>query len=204
MQIEIDGVQLPRRLDAVNHHLGDAFECILCHMRGGTGGAGNGRHQFPAVDVSLLDKACQSDIDMAHDLEHLGTLGHRRPAAAMHEIVIIRLRRREGVGLVQKAANGDTGHLSISVHCSRVTLDSFSERYEFGNGMRVPHGEEALLRRLEPGEGGDSDPSRRGEDAAPQDEAGTATGRKLAKSHSRPGAASSSARVYATCGFVWT
>ena len=58
----------------------------------------------------LFDKACQSDIDVAHDLEHVGALCHRRPAAAMHEIVISRLRRREGVGLVQKAANGDTGH----------------------------------------------------------------------------------------------
>ena len=48
------------------------------------------------------------------DLEHVGALRHRRPAAAMHEIVISRLRRREGVGLVQKAANGDTGHISVS------------------------------------------------------------------------------------------
>ena len=117
MQIEIDGIQWPCRLDAVNHHFGYAFERIFCHMRGGTGGAGDGRHQFPAIGFCLLDKACQSDIDVAHDLEHIGTPCHRRPAAAMHEIVIIRLRRREGVGLVQKAANGDTGHISISGNC---------------------------------------------------------------------------------------
>src|SRR5258708_10002670 len=32
----------------------------------------------------------------------------------MEEIVIGRVRRREGVGLVQEAANGDTGHQEVS------------------------------------------------------------------------------------------
>jgi len=38
--------------------------------------------------------------------------------------------------------------------------------------MRIPHGEEAHLRRLEPWGAHVAYPSRRGEDAAPQDEVG--------------------------------
>ena len=71
------------------------------------------------------DKAGQADIDVAHGLEHVGALRHRRPAAAMHEVVIGRLRRCEGVGLVQEAANGDTGHqVCLSQYSARLTLDS--------------------------------------------------------------------------------
>jgi hypothetical protein len=33
----------------------------------------------------------------------------------MHKVVISRLRRRDGVGLVQEAANGDAGHSSVSI-----------------------------------------------------------------------------------------
>ena len=79
-------------------------------MRRGAGAAGDGRHQFPAIGFRRLDKAGEADIDVAHHLEHVGAMRHRRPAAAMHEIGIGRLGRREGVGLVQEAANGDTGH----------------------------------------------------------------------------------------------
>ena len=39
--------------------------------------------------------------------EHRLAFGQRRPAAALHEFVVCRLGRREGIGLVQKSANGD-------------------------------------------------------------------------------------------------
>ena len=81
----------------------------------GTGAAGDRRHQLPAVGFGRLDEAGEPDIDVAHDLEHVGALRHRRPAAAMHEIGIGRLGRREGVGLVQEAANGDAGHQYVSI-----------------------------------------------------------------------------------------
>ena len=125
MQIEIDRIERPRRLDAVDHHLDDALKGVLGYMRRRAGAAGNGRHQLPAVGLGRVDKAGQPDIDVAHHLEHIGALRHRRPAAAMHEVGIGRLRRREGVGLVQEAANGDTGHqfgLGQSVRARDVRL----------------------------------------------------------------------------------
>ncbi len=110
VQIEIDRIQWPGGGDAIDHDLDDAFVGIPGHVRARGGGTGNGRNQLPAIDLGLLDKASQADIDVAHDPEHIGALRHRRPAAAMHEIIVSRLRRREGVGLVQEAANGDTDH----------------------------------------------------------------------------------------------
>jgi len=110
VQIEINGIERSGGPDAVDHHRDDALERILGHMGRGTGSTEDGRHQLPAVVFCLLDKARQPDIDVAYGAQHIRSLHHRRPAAAMHEIGIERLRRREGVGLVQEAANGDTGH----------------------------------------------------------------------------------------------
>ena len=79
-------------------------------MRRWAGGCGDRRNQLPAVGFRFLDEAGKADIDLAHDLEHVGAVRHRRPAAAMDEIVIGRLGWRKSVGLVQKGANGDAGH----------------------------------------------------------------------------------------------
>src|SRR5258708_29542290 len=92
-------------------------------MRRWAGATRDGRHHLPALSLRLFDKSRQPDIDVAHDLEHVSALRHCRPAAAMHEAVISRLRGREGVGLVQEAANGDTGHqFCLDYVCA--TLDS--------------------------------------------------------------------------------
>ena len=72
VQVEIDGVERSRRLDAVDHHLDDALKGILGHMRRGAGAAGNRRHHLPALGFRRFDKAGQPDIDVAHDLEHVG------------------------------------------------------------------------------------------------------------------------------------
>src|SRR5207249_8993996 len=64
------------------------------------------RSHLPTIGLRLFDKSRQADIDVAHFHEQLRALRHRRPAAAMHKILVGRFRRREGVGLVQKAANG--------------------------------------------------------------------------------------------------
>ena len=110
VQIEIDGVERPGGFDAVDHHLDDALIGILGDMRRRTGAAGDRRNQLPAIGLRRFDESGQSHIDTAHHLEHVGAQRHRRPAAAMHEIGIGRLGRRESVGFVQEAANGDTGH----------------------------------------------------------------------------------------------
>ncbi|OIQ71875.1 hypothetical protein GALL_465060 [mine drainage metagenome] len=110
VQIQIHSIDPAGILDAVHHHPGDTLIGVFRHMGRGTGGAEDCRHQFPASGFRLIDKAGQPDIDVAHGLEHVGPLRHRRPATAMHEIGIGSLRRRKGVGLVQEAANGDTGH----------------------------------------------------------------------------------------------
>jgi hypothetical protein len=110
VQIEIDGIDRPRRSDAVDHLFHDAFEGIVGDMRRGDRGRRDRRDQLPAIGFGRLDEAGQPDIDSAHHLEYVGAVRHRRPASAVNEIVIGRLGRRERIGLVQKGANGDTGH----------------------------------------------------------------------------------------------
>ncbi len=117
VQVEIDAIDRPGRGDAVDHVLDDPLEGVLRHMcRRGRPGRDR-RHQLPTIGFRRLDKTGKAGIDLAHDLEHLGAARHRRPAAAMHEVVVSCLRRCEGVGLVQEAANGNTGH--------QVGLDTF-------------------------------------------------------------------------------
>ena len=115
VQVEIDRIERAGIGDAVDHHLDDALERIPGDMGRGTGAAGDRRHQLPAIGFGGFDKAGEADIDLAHHLEDVGAVRHRRPAAAMDEIGIGRLRRREGIGLVQEAADGDTGHQEVSV-----------------------------------------------------------------------------------------
>ena len=110
VQIEIDGIDRPSRSDAVDHLFHDAFEGIVGDMRRWDRGRRDRRHQFPAIGFGRLDEAGEADIDLAHHLEDFGPMRHRRPAAAMDEIVIGRLGWREGIGLMQKGANGDAGH----------------------------------------------------------------------------------------------
>ena len=114
VQIEIDGIERPSRPDAVDHDLDDTLERIPGYMCGRAGAARDGRHHLPAIGFRLCDKTRQADIDIAHGPEHFGALRHGRPTAAMHEVIIGRLRRRKGVGLVQEAADGDTGHLFLN------------------------------------------------------------------------------------------
>jgi hypothetical protein len=110
VQVEVDGVEPAGRGDAVDHHLCDALEGILLNVRRRGCSGEDGRHQLPIPSLGLFDKSRQADIDVAHDPEHISALRHRWPAAAMHKIFKSRLGRREGVGLVQKTANGDAGH----------------------------------------------------------------------------------------------
>ncbi len=114
VQVEIDSIEPTGAGDAVHHHLDDALEGILGDMRRGARAAGNRRHHLPAIGLRLRDKTCKSGIHVAHRLQNGGTLRHPGPAAAMHEVGIGGLGRREGVGLVQERANGDTGHQGVS------------------------------------------------------------------------------------------
>ena len=153
MQVEIDGVELARGGDAVGDDLRDALEGVFRHMRRRRRAAGHGRHQIPALRFGRFDEAGEADIDAAHDLQHVGAEGHRRPAAAMHERLVGRLGGSERIGFVQEAADGNAGH----------------DAYSTQSGDGCQSGEAAV--------------------------SPNATGRKFAKSHPRPGAASSSARV---------
>jgi hypothetical protein len=125
VQIEIDAVDGAGGLDAVDDGLGDALIGVLCDVGRRACRAPDRRHQLPAFRFRRRHKTGHADIDVAHPLEQPGAVRHRRPAAAPHERVIDRLGRREGVGLVQEAANGDTGHrCCLSEGCARITLDS--------------------------------------------------------------------------------
>jgi len=119
VQVEIDRIERAGACDAVDHLRDDAFERVFGHVGRGAGAAGNRRYHLPAVRGGLLGEACKPDIDLFHDLEHIRPVRHRRPAAAMHEIGIGRLGRRESVGLVQEAADGDAGHLFSLGQCFR-------------------------------------------------------------------------------------
>ena len=149
MQIEIDAVNRAGRRKSVEQHRNDAFECIFRDMRRRRRTAGDGRRKLPAFCLSRLDKPRKAEIDAAHDLEKAGTLRHRQRAAALYESLVRGLGWSEGVGLVQKAADGNTCHQSSTSHQVGVAPVA----------------------------------------------AVAATGRKLAKSHPRPGAASISMRV---------
>ncbi|MGY4596467.1 hypothetical protein ACVWXL_004213 [Bradyrhizobium sp. GM22.5] len=110
VQIEIDGVDRAGGCNAIDHDLHDALEGVLGDMRRRARAAGNRRNEFPAMGLGAVDETGEADIDAAHPLQHVGTLRHRRPAAAVLEVRERRLRRSEGVGLVQEAADGDTCH----------------------------------------------------------------------------------------------
>src|SRR5258708_3897799 len=141
-------------------------------VRGGAwgGGAQDGGTTRPAFRSRRRHKTRHADIDVAHFLEQLRALQHRRPSAALHERVINRFRRREGIGLVQEAANGDTGHrFCLSQLFVRVTLDS-----SLRGAQATKQSSLAWLRAI----------SGLLYDVAP---AASATRRKVAKSHPRPG-----------------
>ena len=140
MQIEIDRIERAGGRNAIDHYLDDALKRILGDMGGGGGATGDGRHHLPAIGFGGFDKARQPDIDLAHDLEHVGAFGHRWPAAAMHEIVKGRLRRRKGVGLVQETANGDAGHQS--------SLGRSFHARELAPSLRKAQAREAIASRM--------------------------------------------------------
>ena len=110
VQVEIYRVELSGRLDTVDHDFDDALERILGDMRRWARAAGDGGDQLPAFGVGLFDEAGEADIDATHHLEDVGADRHRRPPTAMHERLPGRLGGRKGVGLVQEATDGDTGH----------------------------------------------------------------------------------------------
>src|SRR6476659_2484358 len=56
MQVEVDGVELSRRRDAVDHYPDDALIGILCDMRRRARATGDCRYQFPAFCVGGLDE----------------------------------------------------------------------------------------------------------------------------------------------------
>ncbi len=163
VQIEIDGVDRAGGLDAIDDHFGDAFIGILCDVRRRACGAPDGRHQLPAFRLRRRHETCHADIDVAHFLEQLRAHRHRRPSTTLHKRVIGRLGRREGVGLVQEAADGDAGHyrsrlivrgrdvrLAIARSASDEAIHSRMAASCFWIALSAPHGEEAHLRRLEP------------------------------------------------------
>ena len=72
VQIEIDRIERAGGRDAVDHHFGDALEGIPGDMGARDWRGGDRRHQFPAIGFGVFDKAGESDIDVAHDLEDIG------------------------------------------------------------------------------------------------------------------------------------
>lgn len=110
VQVKIDRIERTGGRDAVDHDLHNAFERVPGDMRRRACTAGDRRNELPAIGFGAVDETGQADIDAAHHLQHAGALRHRRPAAAMLEVLKRRLRRSEGVGLVQEAAEGDTCH----------------------------------------------------------------------------------------------
>jgi hypothetical protein len=137
VQIEINSIDRSGRSDALDHLLHDAFEGIVGDMRRWDCGRRDRRDQLPAIGFGRLDEAGKADIDVAHDLEHIGAMRHRRPASAMDEIVIGRLGWRERVGLVQKGANGDAGHsVSRPMLFVEGTLSASSWQAQAGEQFR--------------------------------------------------------------------
>ena len=126
-------------------------------------------------------KPARPTLMLAHHPEHVGALSHRRPAAAMNEVVVCRLRRREGVGLVQEAANGDAGHQfsRSTVRMQDVSLGAARSASDEAIPFCMPRRRSRLLRctrrlRLCGSAAGDRDRAKIGE-------VPTASGRRVQK-----------------------
>ena len=110
VQVEINPVERQRGRDARDQIVSDRLERLCRDMGRGAGCAPQRRQQGPAGSLARLDEARCADIDVVHAGEDVLAPRQRRPAAALDEGVHAGLARREGVGLVQEAAEGYTRH----------------------------------------------------------------------------------------------
>ena len=107
VQIEEQAVEGKRRGDRANETPRYVFEGVLGDMGRGKGGAPECRNKRPAPPLGFLDEAANRHIDVSGRLDDSVALQKRRPEVAMLEGAKISHRRREGVGFVQEAADGN-------------------------------------------------------------------------------------------------
>ena len=110
VQVEIDGIAVAQAREVFEDLAGDTLIGLFGDLgRGGRLGPAQGQ-QLVAALARPLDEAGDRQVDACDRLDERRPAGQARPSATPCEVLEGRLRRREGVGLVLKAADRDPRH----------------------------------------------------------------------------------------------
>jgi hypothetical protein len=107
VQIEVDRLQLGSLSQSAANQIGHALESVARYVAARFGGAPAQRVQLMAGALRRIDKSAQRDIEPGHGLDQCFTDGESRPAVGAFESLERRQVRREGIGFVLEAADGD-------------------------------------------------------------------------------------------------
>ena len=115
VEIEVDRVDPLRPFEILQNLARDPLEGVLRHLRRRLGRGPGERLQLMPQRAGLVSETGNGDVHPGHGLEQTLPSAQRRPATAFGEGPIGGLGRREGVGLVLEAADGDARHLILPV-----------------------------------------------------------------------------------------
>ena len=110
VQVEIDAVDRPQRGQAREHVADDSLEGIARDVRGGRRGTPHESGRAMPECVQRADRACRGNVGAGQARCDAVASDQRRPAAAVLERRVPRLRRRERVGFVLESTDGDQAH----------------------------------------------------------------------------------------------
>ena len=133
VQVEINAIEAARRFQARDQVVGKALERVLGDMRRGRGGRPRERRQPMAGRAQRDDRALHRNVGPGHRLEQGIALLDRRPAAALHEGLVVRLGRRKGVRLVLQATHRNQSHRCSTPIFTEMacTIAAFAGRRHF-------------------------------------------------------------------------
>ena len=128
VQVEVDrveGAAFERALHVADDHAGEALERVLGDLRRRRRPGPARRHEAPAALARRFDEAADRDVVADHRLDHRVAFDEGREGLAAVERGPVGARRREGVGLVQEAADQHALHrISIGAHAIAASVSA--------------------------------------------------------------------------------
>ena len=116
VQVEIDCIHGPRRLQRCQEHGGDALEGVFLDLSGGHSGAPEQRRQAVSGGIGSFEEPGYRQVHPSNGLRQRLTLRQGGPAIGRFEIGEARFVRSESVGFVQKSANRDAHGTALFDH----------------------------------------------------------------------------------------
>ena len=110
VQVEVDAVHPARGFQVLDQAAQDPFESLRGDVRRRARRGPRGADQRVPHRAQRLDRTRSGNVGALHRSENGLAVLHAGPAPARLERRVVRLRGREGVGLVLKAANGNSTH----------------------------------------------------------------------------------------------